>query len=578
MSVKLFVPESFLILVVDDIPDNLKVVGDMLEAAGYGVTFAISGKQALERVKTARPDLILLDLMMPEMDGLQVCKILKKNALYAEIPIIFLTANHEHHNLLQAFKIGAVDYLTKPFIFPELLARVRTHLELKHATEKLAALNDALEHKVQQRTAQLRQALNFEAITKDIIERVRDSLDETQILATVVKELVSPLQLDRCQTGIYDLEAATSTIIQEYSPSLPPTIKTVYDFAELEEIYQQLLAGNSVQFSKLTDSKRLELPESVSILACPLKNEKQTIGDLWLYRLNRQAFSNEEIRLVEQVAAASAIAIRQARLYRAARLQIEELAKLNLLKDDFLKTISHELRTPLTSIEMSADTLKLLFKQPNWQQKHFEAAEECLAILETGCQREIKLVNDLLELVHLDANTEPLRVEPVDLKLLIPYITQLFIPRIKQHQQQLRLDIPDTLPLIKTNSGILERILTELMNNACKYTPQGESIDLVVEFDKKNLKLTVANSGVELHRSELEQIFDKFYRIPQQDRWKYGGTGLGLALVQKQVEYLKGTIRVQNQKQQLSFTIELPANVRLKKRSPKKQNLKNDSK
>ena len=561
MSAKLFVPESFLVLVVDDIPNNLKVVGDMLEAEGYGVTFAINGKQALERVKTARPDLILLDLMMPEMDGLQVCEILQTDTRYAEIPIIFLTASHEHQNLLQAFNSGAVDYLTKPFLFPELLARVRTHLELKQAKEKLASLNDALEYKVQQRTAQLRQALNFEAITKGIIERVRDSLDESQILATVVKELVITLRLDRCQTGIYDLEAATSTITQEYSPSLPQTIKTVYNFAELEEIYQQLLAGNSVQFGSLTDLQRLQLTESVSILACPLKDEKQTIGDLWLYRLNRKAFSDEEIRLVEQVAAASAIAIRQARLYRAARLQVEELARLHRLKDDFLKTISHELRTPLTSIEMSADTLRLIFEQPNWQQKHFEAAEESLDILETGCQREIRLVNDLLELVHLDANTEPLRVEPVDLKLLIPYIAQLFIPRAKQHQQQLTLDIPNTLPIIRTNTVILERILTELINNACKYTPQGESIDLVVEFNKRNLKLTVANSGVELHRRELEQIFEKFYRVPQQDRWKYGGTGLGLALVKKQVELLGGTIQVNNQKQQLSFTIELPVNV-----------------
>ena len=199
MSAKLFAPESFLILVVDDIADNLKVVGDMLEKEGYGVTFAISGKQALDRVKTASPDLILLDLMMPEMDGLQVCDILKADTQCAEIPIIFLTASHEHQKLLQAFDCGAVDYLTKPFNLSELLARVRTHLELKQTKEKLDRLNSVLEQKVQQRTAQLRQALNFEAIAKGIIERVRDSLDEFQILDTVVRELVTPLQLERCQ-------------------------------------------------------------------------------------------------------------------------------------------------------------------------------------------------------------------------------------------------------------------------------------------------------------------------------------------------------------------------------------------
>ena len=557
---KLFAPESFLILVVDDIADNLKVVGDMLEGEGYGVTFAISGQQALERVKTAKPDLVLLDLMMPEIDGLQVCQILKANTDYAEIPIIFLTASHERQNLLKAFDSGAVDYITKPLYLPELLARVRTHLELKQAKEKLDRLNGVLEQKVQQRTVQLRQALNFEAIAKGIIERVRDSLDESQILATVVRELVEPLQLNRCQTGIYDLEQATSRITYEYSPSLPQNVSSIYNFAEFEEIYAQLLMGNSVQFGKLTDLKRLQLPESISILACPLKDERQTIGDLWLFRLNRKAFEDDEIRLVEQVAASCAIAIRQARLYSSAQLQVEELERLNLLKDDFLKTISHELRTPLTNIEMGLDTLKMLFEIPDWQQKHDEAAIESLEIMEDGCQREIKLVNDLLELVHLDARTEPLPIELVDLNLLIPYTVKLFSKRAEQKQQKLTVTIPQVFPLIKTNSNILQRILTELLNNACKYTPPKESINVNLELNPRILKLTVANSGVEMTEAELGRIFDKFYRIPQSDRWQHGGTGLGLALVRKQVEYLGGTIEASHQSQLFTMTVELPVN------------------
>lgn len=556
-----FAPESFLILVVDDIADNLKVVGNMLEQEGYGVTFAMNGKQAIERVQTAQPDLILLDLMMPGMDGLQVCQILKAEPTVAEIPVIFLTANHEQENLLKAFNAGAVDYLTKPFVFPELLARVRTHLELRSAKLELSRINNLLEQKVQQRTAQLQQALNFEAIAKNIIERVRDSLDESQILATVVEELVSPLNLDRCQTGIYDLVAETSTIQYEYSPSLPSTLKTVCSFEQLQEIYQQLIGGNSVQFSKLPDTQR-QLLKSVSILACPLKDERQTIGDLWLYRLNREAFSEDEIRLVEQVAAACAIAIRQARLYQAATVQVAELERLNLLKDDFLKTISHELRTPLTNIEMGAETLRMLFEQSDWQQKHFLAAGESLEVLEAGCQREIKLVNDLLELVHLDARTEPLKIESVDLNLLIPYVSQLFVPRCKQQQQKLKVSLPSNLPPIETNCSMLQRVLTELVNNACKYTPEGEIIEVAARIAGETLQLTVTNSGVELEPIELQRIFDKFYRIPQQDRWKYGGTGLGLALVQKQVQYLGGTIEAETQDNKLSFVLTIPAIAR----------------
>lgn len=132
-----FQPQSFLVLVVDDLRQNLKIVGTMLDEAGYGTTFSTSGPQALERVQAARPDLIVLDLMMPDMSGLDVCRTLKANPDFREIPIIFLTASHRQDHLLKAFELGAVDYVTKPFSSAELLARVRTHLELKHTRDQL---------------------------------------------------------------------------------------------------------------------------------------------------------------------------------------------------------------------------------------------------------------------------------------------------------------------------------------------------------------------------------------------------------------------------------------------------------
>ncbi len=136
---KQFNPEDFLILVVDDINQNLQVIGEILEKIGYDTTFATSGEQALERVQSAQPDLILLDLMMPGINGLEVCQQLKTNPKFEEVPIIFLTASNEKEHLLAAFDKGAVDYVTKPFNAPELLARVRTHLELKKTREELKA-------------------------------------------------------------------------------------------------------------------------------------------------------------------------------------------------------------------------------------------------------------------------------------------------------------------------------------------------------------------------------------------------------------------------------------------------------
>ncbi|MDJ0598663.1 MAG: diguanylate cyclase [Crocosphaera sp.] len=132
-----FNPEDFLILVVDDIRKNLQLLIEILDASGYGTTFAFSGKQALERLEATEPDLILLDLMMPEINGLQVCQRLKENPKTQHIPIIFITASNETNHLVEAFELGAVDYVTKPFKTPELLARVKTHLQLKRTQDEL---------------------------------------------------------------------------------------------------------------------------------------------------------------------------------------------------------------------------------------------------------------------------------------------------------------------------------------------------------------------------------------------------------------------------------------------------------
>jgi diguanylate cyclase (GGDEF)-like protein len=140
-----FRAEECLVLVVDDISKNLQLAVEILDSAGYATTFASSGKQAIERVKTADPDLILLDLMMPEMGGIEVCQRLKSDTLYAHIPIIFVTASNEKEDIINAFDSGAVDYVTKPFYSWELLARVKIHLELKKTQEELKNTNSKLE-------------------------------------------------------------------------------------------------------------------------------------------------------------------------------------------------------------------------------------------------------------------------------------------------------------------------------------------------------------------------------------------------------------------------------------------------
>ncbi len=129
------------ILIVDDNPKNIQVISSILHEKGYNISISTSGIQALNAINAKMPDLILLDIEMPEMDGYEVCKQLKSDVKTKEIPVIFLTAKIETENIVYGFEIGAVDYITKPFNVAELLARVATHIELKKSREKLIELN-----------------------------------------------------------------------------------------------------------------------------------------------------------------------------------------------------------------------------------------------------------------------------------------------------------------------------------------------------------------------------------------------------------------------------------------------------
>lgn len=128
------------ILVVDDQETNLRVLGDMLSHLGYDIVPAVDGEQALRRLAARPADLILLDVLMPGLDGFEVCKRIRANSDWVDIPIIFLSAADDKSLIVRALESGGVDYVTKPFNSAELLSRVRTHLALKHARDRLRQL------------------------------------------------------------------------------------------------------------------------------------------------------------------------------------------------------------------------------------------------------------------------------------------------------------------------------------------------------------------------------------------------------------------------------------------------------
>jgi diguanylate cyclase (GGDEF)-like protein/PAS domain S-box-containing protein len=143
--------EKFKILIVDDVPKNIQVVANILQNEGYSMAFAQSGATAVELVRTNPFDLILLDIMMPEMDGFEVCQRLREDPKTADIPVLFLTAKTDTESLVKGFETGAVDYVTKPVKDAELLARVKTQLELHRSRQRLLSINRRLNEEISER-------------------------------------------------------------------------------------------------------------------------------------------------------------------------------------------------------------------------------------------------------------------------------------------------------------------------------------------------------------------------------------------------------------------------------------------
>ncbi|MDB6038778.1 MAG: hypothetical protein JWM99_2619 [Verrucomicrobiales bacterium] len=300
-------PEDTVVLVVDDILNNVQIVGSILGSAGYQVVPATNGEQALRYSKNPAPDLILLDVMMPGMDGFEVCRRLKASPETSSIPVIFLTAAVDAELVVKGLEAGAVDYVAKPFNSAELLARVRTHLELKFSrgtlestAQKLLELNNEKNEFLSIAAHDLKSPIcNFIGLAEHMLTRPEPEpgerkeicesiLRESRRLLQLVQNLLNIDALERghlkLQLEPFDLAETAQSVTQSFRARAEVKRQTIsfdsggtvcFAFADPMVTFQILdnLISNALKFSPVGSAVRVKVRAVEGGVICDVQDD-----------------------------------------------------------------------------------------------------------------------------------------------------------------------------------------------------------------------------------------------------------------------------------------------------------------
>jgi PAS domain S-box-containing protein len=516
------VPQVTRILVVEDeqvIAINLR---ESLESLGYSVpALAATGAAAIAKATELRPDLVLMDIRLKgDMDGIQAAEQIWQTL---QIPVIYVTGHSDQSTLERAKATAPFGYILKPIGEKELYIAIETALQRCAREQLLLAV--------------------FRSMGDGVV--VTDAQYHVKFLNPMAEQWTGWTQAEARNQPLTDVLRIITRDTRE--PILDRCIETV--LVSAEPIY---LEDQFVLISK----QEQEIPISDSITS--LRDSRGHVTGIVI------VFRDITQRLL---AAERDLAVERA---KQLEIQMAELQRLNLLKEDFLATVSHELRTPLSNIQLATRMLTIILDQFGMLARESEAGSAALGryitILREQSDQELKLVNDLLDMQRLNADAYPLDLSIVQLQDWIPHLLDPFHERMQLNQQRLQLQISADLQPVQTDTHVLTRVISELVNNACKYTPPGGEITVTAYIvdqddslvDLPYLAIEIANSGAEIPAEEIDRVFDAFYRIPRSDRWAKSGTGLGLALVKKFIGYLGGSVQVSSCANRTCFTVCLP--------------------
>jgi signal transduction histidine kinase len=536
------------ILIVDDQPDNLYVLERLLRGKGYQVLQAENGPTALQIAGDKRPDLVLLDVMMPNMDGFEVVQRMRDDETTRLIPVVLLTANAPDERLkIQGLKLGADEYLTQPINNNELLARVQALLRTKQTQDALQARN-----------AQLTALL-------DIVQASTSTLELTEVGRRLVERAVTATGMD--MGGLWLQEDAGLLCLAESGYSAGITDAGVALIVDNTPIAIRVLQNREVVHGRPTEVFGADSPlahNGQTAIVLPLIHRETVLGFLHLGCSDVSAPDADGLTFLKAIANAAAVAVQNARLFEETDRQRQQLERLDSEKDEFISIVSHELKNPLASIKGYAGLLQRRAKKD----KALQSALKGLEVIEQQVNRMTTLLDQLRDVSQIGMDRFMIEAGPLDIAELTQRIA--FDMQTTSNDHEINIDVHDEPLMINADEFRMSQVLGNLMSNAIKYSPQGGVIDVVVQQSSTPPQrphdmpagdyavITVRDRGIGIPRNVQEYLFQRFFRAPN-TQGRISGMGLGLYITREILQRHGGYVWLESEEGEGSmFGIALP--------------------
>ena len=502
------------ILIVDDIPENLQVLSAILTEEELEISFATNGMQALATVTHNPPDLILLDISMPEMDGFEVCKKLKADKITSQIPVIFLTARTQPEDIIKGFKSGAVDFITKPFNSSELLSRVKTHLELKISRDIIQEKNMELHNEIQER-------LKVEKALKNREEQLKQAQ-----------------QMAKIGSLEYDYKTRKISLSENFNEILNLDNFKITDKFRHTNFFEYLHEDDKVnllKFYKETKGTYKDFEKEFRIV------DK---GGNLRYMIIKSKFQFNESNKPEKFIFTFQDITQQKRNEQLKR-EVEIADHTAQIKQQLLANMSHEIRTPMTGIMGMSEFL--LASPLNSEQRDY------VSTIRKSSQSLLNIINDILSLSKLEAGKMKLIYKKFNFCNTINDVKALFIAHSKEKNIDLSIHCHQDIPkYIKADENRIKQVLTNLLSNALKFTDKGSiSIKCAIQKFLENkllIKVEVIDTGIGIDKKDQNKLFSLFSQVDASLSRNYEGAGLGLSISRELVKLMGGEIGVVSEK------------------------------